>query len=396
MNAQPSVVYVLPDKLGGMLNIVRALLANRAPDGLRYHAVLTDNLLSTDTRFSGSMGADGQCTVRYRSPTENLFAVLRRLRAAIPDGGGVLVSNDQVELALAHAYDLGRAVVQILHGDHDYYYDLAARHEGVIDAFVAYSAAMRDGLRRRLPHRHADIHHLPYGVALPPRVRQAHPGALRLVFAGRLEHGQKGVFDLPSIDAALRRRGVEVAWTMIGGGPDAEALAARFRGPHVRYEGALSHDQTLARLSDFDVFVLPTRAEGFPVALVEAMGAGLVPVVSDIPSGVPEVVEGGRTGLLPRVGDVEGFADAIASLDRDRGRLESMSAACRDVATTRFDPRARTREYQALYARWQTLRRPRPAHTDVPYCTRLDRPWIPNLAVKTVRTLIRRAQGRPA
>ena len=53
-------------------------------------------------------------------------------------------------------------------------------------------------------------------------------------------------------------------------------------------------------------------SEGFPVALVEAMAAGLPAVVSDIPSGVPEIVEAGVSGERPPIGDVGAFAASIA------------------------------------------------------------------------------------
>jgi glycosyltransferase involved in cell wall biosynthesis len=390
-----SVVYVVPDKMGGMLNIVAALVKYRTPDAVGYHAVLTDNLLGTDTRFDGALDVDTQQTVRYRLPTENLYAVIARVRAALPPGGGVLVSNDLVELAMLHVYDPGRMVVQLLHGDHDYYYDLAARHESVVDVWIAYSRAMYDGLRRRLPHRAADVHYLPYGVPLPLRPRTSRPGPLRLVFAGRIEDGQKGVFDLPRIDAALRAAGVDRAWTVIGDGPDAAALRARWADERITWTGALAHADVLARLSDFDVFVLPTRAEGLPVALAEAMGAGLVPVVSDIASGVPELVEPGRTGYRLPVGDAAAFAHAIAALASDRGRLEQMSRAAHDLAVSRFDPVSRAAAYQALFARWRELRRPwRPA--PLPYRTRLDRPWLPNAVVRRVRGHLRRLEGKPA
>ena len=80
--------------------------------------------------------------------------------------------------------------------------------------------------------------------------------------------------------------------------------------------GSLTNAETIV-LPDHDVFVLPTRRR-VPVALLEAMGSGVVPVVSDIDSGVPEVVTAGVTGLLPAVGDIEGFAAAIARLHVDR------------------------------------------------------------------------------
>ena len=59
----------------------------------------------------------------------------------------------------------------ILHGDHDYYYDLAVEHDRVVHAYVAYSRRMYEQLLARLPHRAADIYYLPYGIPLPPRVR---------------------------------------------------------------------------------------------------------------------------------------------------------------------------------------------------------------------------------
>jgi glycosyltransferase involved in cell wall biosynthesis len=158
----------------------------------------------------------------------------------------------------------------------------------------------------------------------------------------------------------------------------------------------MARGDVLDRLSEGDVFMLPTRAEGLPAALVEAMGAGLVPIVSDIRSGIPEIVQDGVTGLLARVDDVEGFAGAIERLQDSRDCLEKMSRAVRASVATRFDPASRTAAYQALFARWRELRRPRASHLPMPYCTRLDRPWLPNPVVRTVRAAIRRYQGKPA
>src|SRR4029077_11339204 len=82
MSDRASVVYVLPDKLGGMMNIVANLLAYRQPDGLDYHAVLTQTHLHTDARFAAPLAADTQTTVEYSLPIENLHAVMRRVARA--------------------------------------------------------------------------------------------------------------------------------------------------------------------------------------------------------------------------------------------------------------------------------------------------------------------------
>ena len=391
----PNLVYVLPDKLGGVVSIVANLLQHRRADEFQHCAVLTHNHLDTDTRFNRPLAADRRISFEYRLPIENLHSVMRRMAETIPSGPGVLVSNDFLELAMLTRHDTGHTVFQLLHGDHEYYYGLAEKHEPVIDAYVAYSRAMYEKLLRLLPARRDTIFHLRYGIPLPEKVRSAKRGTLRLLFAGRLEHGQKGIFDLPLIDARLLELGAEVTWTVIGEGPHGEELRKAWpASDRVRYLGQMTNAEVLAQCAEHDVFVLPTRAEGFPVALLEAMGAGLVPVVSNIETGVPEVVTSGATGFTPEVADIAGFADAIAELAANRDRLEMMSRAARQIVVEQFDIRERVADYQSLFARYKELRRPRPAKIKLHYGSRLDNPLIPNAVVYPIRFGIRLMKGK--
>ena len=391
MSADPSVVYVLPDKMGGAMSIIANLLEYRAPDTFTYRAVLTHNRCGRDTRFGEPLAADAQTRVEYALPLENMYAVVRRLQRAIGPGPGVLVCNDFIEMLLVSLVDPGRTVVQILHGDYDYYYDLASAHEPLVHAFVAYSRVVYDTLLERLPHRADSIFHLPYGIPLPADVRRHAGGALRLIFVGRLDEA-KGVKDLPEIDRLLRDAGVPVTWTVIGSGPAGPALRASWGGaPHVRWISAATSAEVVALCAHHDVFVLPTHAEGLSVATVEAMSAGLVPVVSDLRC-MEELVDHGRTGRRAPVRNPAAFADAIAGLHRDRDCLEMMSVAARQCVVDRFDIRARAGSYQQLYARWRELYRPRPASVSPTFGSRLDRPWIPNPVVRFIRTAIRSAR----
>jgi glycosyltransferase involved in cell wall biosynthesis len=124
------------------------------------------------------------------------------------------------------------------------------------------------------------------------------------------------------------------------------------------------------------------------------MGAGLVPVVSNIETGVPEVVTSGATGFTPEIADIAGFADAIAELAANRDRLETMSRAARQVVVEQFDIRERVTDYQALFARYKELRRPRPANIKLHYGSRLDNPLIPNAVVYPIRFGIRLMKGK--
>ncbi len=135
------------------------------------------------------------------------------------------------------------------------------------------------------------------------------------------------------------------------------------------------------------MFLLPSRLEGFPVTLMEAGAAGLVPIVSDLPSGIPEVVIPGETGYRVPIGDVAGFASALEELNRDRDRLERMSAAVRQLVAGKFDIRRNAVQYDSLHARFGELRRRR-AGCRLHYGSRLDKPWLPNAFVRTVRSIL--------
>jgi glycosyltransferase involved in cell wall biosynthesis len=388
--AAVEVAFVLPDKMGGVFNYVANLLAHRRPDGLSYAAIRTDNACDVDTRSAEPLPADRTVRFAYSLPPENVHSVLRRLARAIPSGPGAIVSNDWLELALTSIYDTGRAVIMVNHGDFDYYYDLAVRHRETVDAYVSYSARMVSRLRELLPDRAESIFLLPYGVDIPRETRHSAPGSLRLLYVGRLSRA-KGVFDLPLIDRRLRDICVDVTWTIQGTGPDDAALRAAWSDrTDIRWTGMRPMSEVLALYQSHDVLVMPSRNEGLPVALLEAGAAGVVPVISNLASGIPEVVTPRVTGFRPEIGDIGGFADAISHLAADRHALEAMSAAIRDHVAAAFDADRCTAEYQHLFARWRELRRPRPLAPKLQYGSRLDQPWMPNSVVKAVRAITRR------
>jgi glycosyltransferase involved in cell wall biosynthesis len=390
MTARPSVVHVIPDMMGGALTVVANLLAHRTPDAFAYRVVLTRNRAQQETRSALVPAADSCISFEHSLPNENLSAVVRRLAAALGPGPGVLVCHDQLELLLAASRPIDRTVIQVVHGNYDYYYDLAADHEQYIHGFAAISRTIYERLLERLPHRRDSIFWMPYGVPTTAVNRVAGGRTLRLVFVGRIDEA-KGVFDLPEIDRVLRLRGVATRWTVVGDGPAHASLRGQWSDPHVKWTVAESPAAVRELLVDQDVLVLPSRAEGLSVAAIEAMSAGVVPVVSDLPS-MREIVNGGTTALAAAVGDTEGFADAIASLARDRDRLQTIGGAAAACVRERYDITARAAAYQDLFARWRELRAALPAAAPRSIGSRLDRPWIPNPIVQLVRQAIRKAR----
>jgi glycosyltransferase involved in cell wall biosynthesis len=131
--------------------------------------------------------------------------------------------------------------------------------------------------------------------------------------------------------AELARRGVDFELHVVGEGPARGRLEEELRrlgvGGRVKFWGWLAPDEVHRRLSELDVFLLMSDYEGLSVALLEAMGHALAPVVSAIRSGTGDVVRDGRSGFLVPVGETDAFADRIERLARDPRLLASVRRA---------------------------------------------------------------------
>lgn len=101
-------------------------------------------------------------------------------------------------------------------------------------------------------------------------------------------------------------------------------------------------------LSACDAFVLASEHEGFPIALMEALAAGLPVVATDV-GGVPDAVDPGQEGLLVPRNNPQALADAILELARSPDRRARMAAAAARRGT-RFDIRHAVAEIEERYA----------------------------------------------
>lgn len=131
----------------------------------------------------------------------------------------------------------------------------------------------------------------------------------------------------------LRARGHRVVGLIVGYGPLEAELRATVAGStaagSIRMLGASTEVASL--LSAFDLWLMTSEHEGLPLALLEAMAAGL-PVVATPVGGIPEVVNG-ENGVLA---EPENLADAVASLVEDDTRRHSLSQAARATVVAGF------------------------------------------------------------
>ena len=223
------------------------------------------------------------------------------------------------------------------------------------DAVVVLSRAEREEFERWLEGRSVVL--LPNGIDCAPYLRfpraAADPAApLRLIYVGRLAP-RKGLDEILGAFARLEAGGVPAELVIAGSGPDEMRLKrlAALLGleERVRFAGPAFGEDKARLLSQADVLLLPSYGEGLPYALLEAMAAGVVPVVTRV-GAVPDVVEAGVHGLFVQVRDAQEIVAALASLDADRAWLARMSAACRKRIAASYSIDRVAADFGGLYA----------------------------------------------
>jgi glycosyltransferase involved in cell wall biosynthesis len=169
---------------------------------------------------------------------------------------------------------------------------------------------------------------------------------------GRLEE-RKGHRDfIAALGTMLQAaNGLRPQAVIVGDGPLRADLERQATTLGVRDDVAFTGSIADVRgpLAAMDVFVLPSRAEGFSNALLEAMATAR-PVIATAVGGTGEALEGGATGLLVPPGDASALAAAAVGLLKDPARAARLGAAAQRLVTERFSARAMTERFERLYA----------------------------------------------
>jgi len=271
---------------------------------------------------------------------------LRRLRREIKDIGpeGVISFVDKTNiLTVLATIGLGLRVVISERTDPSiqtigwFWQELRKFVYPRASAIVVQSEAVLKWARRNL--RNCHVFRIPNPVAdcfvsksRQGRVPEAPEGARTIACLGRLGH-EKG-FDLLLESFALCCDG-NPDWRLVIYGEGSERKHLEQMAHELKIEdkvllpGQIQNPRQV--LEEVDLFVLPSRFEGFPNALLEAMSYGLPVISFDCPSGPREIIRNNKDGILVAPGDVRLLASAMKRLMNDSNERKRLGESARTV-----------------------------------------------------------------
>ena len=171
--------------------------------------------------------------------------------------------------------------------------------------------------------------------ALAETARVASGEAPLCFFAAGSEAVRKGFGEIVEAMRLLRAEGQRLRLRVVAATPDLERQITNAGiGDTVSAEGFLAHAQLIEAMRGAQIFLLPSHAEGFPNALVEAMALGLAPIVSPV-GAIPEIIEGIGAPVVPAK-NPRALAHAIARLVSDPALCADTGAAARAAVKARY------------------------------------------------------------
>ncbi|MEE8460158.1 MAG: glycosyltransferase family 4 protein [Phycisphaerales bacterium] len=288
------------------------------------------------THADAEPSTDGDDDLTHRcviDPMADQWQAIRTLRQAIENLDPAIVLPNYGDLCYAASMQLrpnGVPVIAIAHTDHAACRDVMEFYDRW-DGAVGVSAACMEWLEPLAGDR--PLAKIVYGVPVAAAPRNvADRGPLQLAYVGRMVQPQKRITDLLTVIDGLESRSVEYVFHVVG---DGDGLAAwrraldrrQLRHGRVTIHGRRSPQWVERFLGDIDASVLVSDYEGTSITMLESMGAGVVPAVTRVSSGVDEWIRNGDNGVVVPIGEPDEMAAQLAALAADRTRIARLGRA---------------------------------------------------------------------
>lgn len=315
---------------------------------------------------------------------EDTATYAMRLEKHISNQPGVILVNFLPELASLHLFRKeNKTIFYICHDE--LYYKNALKYSFLIDVYIAHNPAMFERLVELLPNRVIDIHYLPYGIELSPIEKIERRGKeLHLVFLAR-HVISKGINDIPKINRLLLQAKVPVRWTIFGDGNDSTIFREKMNEfDNVVFKKYFDKLELYSYLKDTDILVHPSTIDGLPVAMLEAMSAGVVPVLYEFNEGIKKIISDEYGVVVPK-GDFIQMTEAIIELFEKPFKLKSLSLSAIKMVNVQYNVKNQAELYYDLFSSYIGYKFPFKRKWIYYYHGYLNHPIVPKWLRKFVR-----------
>lgn len=171
-----------------------------------------------------------------------------------------------------------------------------------------------------------------------------------ILFIGRIS-ADKGIHYIYNALQTIKSNNIDFKFIMAGKGPDENIFIPRFielLGDDFEFKGIVTGDLKNKLFEGSDIFLLPSFYEGLPMALLETMSFGLVPVITNVGS-VNYVVKDGINGILIQPYSSEEISNAIENLVKNKKYLTTLSENARQYILRNFQPESYMTRLNEIY-----------------------------------------------
>ncbi len=277
------------------------------------------------------------CRTRYENATEDNVAwtveAVSRLKA------DVFITNcmHAAWYASPQLERGGIPCVAVSHSDDPFYHALASQCVAAsgwyqVSGLVAVSQYLLDQAKETASDRTA-FARIPCGIDVSSVARQKvhQENDFKVAYVGRFVEEQKRCARLTELMCKAALKFPQLRADFIGTGPSENAMREIINryglGGRINITGWLPEDEVVPRLASMDALALLSDYEGLPIALIEAMSVGVIPICSDIKSGICELVKHRENGYIISP-DEAAFSSAVGELIRHPEHRSTLSRNC--------------------------------------------------------------------
>lgn len=342
------LVYVLPDSNGGVATVVSNLIQFSAYPDIKKKVLLIggpENSQDCSVDFHDAEVIREKGPLYWESKNSFCKRIARHLSSK-----SIIISNDgNPEFHMIESLQLHQPVIVILHGNNSHYFNGLQRYGYLVDKVICVSSFLEKRAQEILS-QNTDPQFVPFPI---PEIQQYTSNKtlypLVITYSGGITEA-KGCEHFPRLVQLLDELGVDYVFNIIGDGDLLPIIKERLQGTSkVKFHGQQPNAYVLDVLKSTHIVILLSKSEGLPVCLVEAMKSGAVPVVFDLPTGVPDIIDDKVNGFRMPQNDLYGVVEAIKSLDSDRESLINMAIDARKKAAEMFDPWIEAQKYEDIF-----------------------------------------------